>query len=147
MPEVALAVAEALADEVRSLGTVPVDPFAIASALGVTVELRAMPPSVLGAAPSAVRVVVNDSLEGPLQRFVVAHELAHVLVKRGHARFADPRCEERFADAFAEALLVPKAAVVDASGLKQQGSRFGVEPPMIQAGLEDRASDLKPRAA
>lgn len=102
--------AEELADEVRPSGGAPVDPHLVASSLGVRVEPRLMPAAVLGATPSGARVVINEALDEPVRRFVLAHELAHVLVKRGRAKFADARTEERFADAFADALLLPIGA-------------------------------------
>jgi pyruvate/2-oxoglutarate dehydrogenase complex dihydrolipoamide dehydrogenase (E3) component len=146
MSDAALAVAEALADKLRPSDTVRVEPAVVASALGVRVELRSMHRSVLGATPSDSRVVINEGLEDTQRRFVLAHELAHVLVKRGVAP-VDSRNEERFADTFAEALLVPNAALVAMVNVEETACRLGVESAIIEARLKRMRRRVKPRAA
>lgn len=147
MAEVALRLAEALADEVRPRGVTPVDPGIVASSLGVRVEARLMPASVLGATPSDARVVINEALDEPRRRFVLAHELAHVLVKRGRAKFVDARTEERFADAFAEALLVPARALADVVDIVDAAVLLGVAPSMVASRADRLGRRIKPRAA
>lgn len=147
MAEAALRLAEALANEVRPSGAPPVDPAIVASSLGVRVETRLMPASVLGATPSGARVVINEALDEPRRRFVLAHELAHVLVKRGRAQFADPRTEERFADAFADALLLPARAAA-ATFTSPMARRHELAPCAEVACPADRPDRrVKPRVA
>lgn len=147
MSQAALRLAEALADEVRPLGALPVDPGSVASALGIRIEVRPMADGVLGATPSDVRIVINDGLDEPRRRFVLAHEMAHVLVKRGHATFASPRIEERFADAFAEALLVPATALGDTVDVDDAARELGVTSAIVTARAERLGRRIKPRAA
>ena len=106
----------------------PVDPFAIADALGVDVYLTSMKPDVSG----AIRRMANgrptiylNSADAPVrQRFTCAHELGHYKqrIDRGSAdfEFVDFRgtlastgtdFDERYANGFAAALLMPRALV------------------------------------
>lgn len=148
MSEVALRLAEALADEVRPLGIIPVDSEAVASCLGIRVETRSMAESVLGATASEARIVINDSLDEPVRRFVLAHEIAHVLVKRGHATFANSRVEELFADAFAAALLVPAAALADdVADIDDSARRLMVRSSVVASRVAVLRRRMRPRAA
>lgn len=147
MSQAALPLAEALADEVRPLGALPVDPITVASSLGIRIEARPMADGVLGATPSDARIVINDGLDEPRRRVVIAHEMAHVLVKRGRATFASPRIEERFADAFAEALLVPATALGDIVDVDHAARHLGVTPTIVAARAERLGRRIKPRAA
>lgn len=132
MAEGLVALAEGLAADLRPLG-VPVDLFAMARALGVEINLRSMPPSVHGASPSAHRVVINQELTLNEQRFTLAHELAHVLVKRGRAVVPVGANEERFADAFAAAVLVPDAALPPVVDISHIAARLQIDPAVVEA--------------
>lgn len=75
--------------------------------LGLTILDQAMPASVR-ATNSGVLVVVNDQLTPRGRDLAIAHEFAHVLVRRGDAGWVRRSDEERFADAFARELLAPR---------------------------------------
>lgn len=147
MSQAALRLAEELAAEVRPLAALPVDPDSVASSLGIRIEARRMADGVLGATPSDARIVINDALDEPRRRFVLAHEMAHVLVKRGRATLASPRIEERFADAFAAALLVPAMALGDIVDIDNSARQLGVTPAIVAARAELLGRRIKPRAA
>lgn len=65
------------------------------------------PSGVDGLTVSAHTVVINGGLDPRQRRFVLAHEFAHILVRRGLAPWVRQPYEELFADEFATALLVP----------------------------------------
>lgn len=147
MSQAALGLAEALAEETR-VGLVPVDSEVVAARLGIRVEARRMAGSVLGATPSDSRIVINDALREPDRRFVLAHEIAHVLVKRGHAKFASSRVEELFADAFAAALLVPaNSLAAEAVDIDGEAQRLKVRPSVVAARVDALRRGIRTRAA
>jgi hypothetical protein len=138
--------AERLADQLRGSNRWG-DPIAVASQLGVRVERRPMAPSVLGATPSDRRIVVNMNLNHVSARIVMAHELGHVLVKRGDARLTDVRAEEQFADEFAAALLVPSAVLVDPVNAGDLAERLQVDVELVTARAQRLGLRVKPLAA
>lgn len=138
--------ADALADELRPR-SVPVEPRALAASLGIRVERRPMAPAVLGAAPSSTRIVINDQLVPQHERFVIAHEFAHILVKGGRASFRDPVAEERFADAFAEALLVPSYTLGPVVYAEEVAERLGVDAAVVRARARRLGRIVRARAA
>ncbi|MCU1370088.1 MAG: IrrE N-terminal-like domain [Ilumatobacteraceae bacterium] len=74
---------------------------------------------------SASEIVIRTTLGRRRRRFVLAHELGHVLVRRGLAEWVGASSEERFADEFAVALLV--GPVEPGVGLRQVTKRAKVE--------------------
>jgi hypothetical protein len=81
--------------------------FEAAARLGVRVAERDLGPSLFGMTRGPRAVVVSSRLSAPERRFTLAHELAHILVKRGAAPWVQATWEERFADAFSRELLIP----------------------------------------
>jgi Zn-dependent peptidase ImmA (M78 family) len=146
MAEALSAVAEVVAARLRP-PLIPVDPTTVASTLGVVVERRSMAPSVLGATPSHVRIVINQGLTHTLERFVVAHELAHVLVKRGLVSALDQRAEEQFADTFAAALLVPAHVLGSVVDVEDVAGRLRVDSGVVRARAEQLGRAVTTHAA
>lgn len=66
--------------------------------------------------PDSRTIFVNCDDKPALQRFTVAHELAHLLLSGGAADAAGlrPRDEERLCDRFASAMLIPPSELDDA---------------------------------
>jgi hypothetical protein len=93
-----------LVHSLRTEDGVP-DPSSVARELGITVLTRSMTESLWGLTIDAETVWVNSGLHSADRRFAIAHEIAHVLVRRGKARPPGITAEEAFADAFADALL------------------------------------------
>ncbi len=107
----------------------PVDPVVIARELGIEVYVADMKPDASGAlymdtGPDKPRIYLNSSDAGVRQRFSCAHELGHYMDKiergelygrhiewrNGHSS-TGKRPDERYANAFAAALLMPADAV------------------------------------
>jgi hypothetical protein len=69
-----------------------------------------------GVTLAADSVVINRRLGALERRYALAHELAHALrLQAGHRQSAQAWREERFADAFARELLLPRVVVRDAA--------------------------------
>jgi hypothetical protein len=81
----------------------------VASRTEVSISFKEMHPRVHGLTLRDGQVVLNRDLRGALANFTFAHELAHVLRRRG--RFVGLRSseEEWFADWFAREMLLPRA--------------------------------------
>lgn len=82
-----------------------VDIDSITSKLNVVIEQAALGAPLEGVTLSDSLVVVRRRLGSLRRRFVIAHELAHVLARRGDAAWAEH--DEMMADALARELLVP----------------------------------------
>ena len=101
----------------------PVDVEMIARRLGLPIFPEVLPPGVAGALftyPGGSIIVYDRRSSRQRARFTVAHELAHWLIGRSrpvalsHGAIGEgKRREERFADRFAAALLMPAPVVVD----------------------------------
>lgn len=142
--------AEEAAERVRKEfwgDTVPVDPAQVAEALGLEVLAAQLGPQLAGALVKEPgrdpRIFLNGTDSSNRKRFTCAHEIGH-FVKRtdGDSDYeyydfrdsfssssgVDP--EERYANAFAAALLMPKEKVkqMKKEGLKdlEMASRLGV---------------------
>ncbi|HEY7456018.1 MAG TPA: ImmA/IrrE family metallo-endopeptidase [Solirubrobacterales bacterium] len=141
--------AEEAADRVRREfwgDEVPIDPAQIAEAMGLQVLAAQLGPELAGAlvkeAGKDPRIFVNGADSQNRKRFTCAHEIGH-FVKRsdldnGYEYYdfrdsfsstgVDP--EERYANAFAAALLMPKDQIkqMEKEGLKdiEMAARLGV---------------------
>lgn len=97
---------------VRQLRPTLFSPFEIeptARRLGVRVERRRLGRELLGLTFGSDRIFLNRSHPaGTSAAFTFAHELAHVLERRGAFSVAAPAGPEWFADFFARELLVPR---------------------------------------
>lgn len=97
---------------VRQLRPTLFTPFEIeptARRLGVRVERRRLGRELLGLTLGADRILLNRSHPpGTSAVFTFAHELAHVLERRGVFSVAAPAGPEWFADFFAREILVPR---------------------------------------
>lgn len=100
----------------------PVDPFQLASELGLRVYLDQLGDNVSGMlrktpeGPAEIFIDVDDTVAR--QRFTCAHELGHLHQNRGRdiVAYVDYRSDqvgerERYANAFAAELLMPEDAV------------------------------------
>ena len=113
---------------VGSHGAYPVDPIQIATNLGIDVFPAPLDAQVSGALVKSPgqdpRIFLNRDDSKVRQRFTAAHELGHYVLRARsegeHYEFVDLRDtiasngtdrEERFANAFAAALLMPEAEV------------------------------------
>lgn len=115
----------ALARRMRDGRSDPVDIDDVLRQAGVVVRSRDLPSSLDGATLGPSDVVIRRSLGKKRRRFVLAHELGHVLVRRGLVPWVTDRSEERFADEFALELLVGSTKLADIADLAR---RMKVEP-------------------
>lgn len=129
------AAAQALLDETWN-DTIPVDPVRIARALGITVIKSQLSKDTSGALMKEVGqdpvIVLNRDDHPNRQRFTCAHELGHFVQrsdmpekyayidKRNSMSSTGKSPEERYANAFASALLMPARHV---RRLEKQGLR------------------------
>ncbi len=93
---------------------------------GIVVELEGSEDAVDGLAGLAngchAVVVVDPAVEDDRKRFTLAHELGHLVMDRVDA--ADADAEERLANRFASAFLVPKEIAVKELGAKRTSLSF-----------------------
>lgn len=93
------------------------EPRDVAEWLSVRVVLSDLGTSMWGVTMSSDCVAISSRLPETERRYALAHELAHVLARRAPGpRHLTGWREERFADAFARELLMPKADVRQATG-------------------------------
>lgn len=120
----------AAATAVRRGETGAVDIDECASTLGVHVRTRALRSPLLGLTSSADHVALRPGLTVNERRFVLAHELAHILIRRGQCSVPGRGrwIEEAFADSFARELLLPCADLrrVSAATLPTTPRIFGI---------------------
>lgn len=102
-------VATRLAADVRSGRTGRICVLHVADQLGVEIAQRRLAASLHGVTTSASLVTINSVLAPPASRWAIAHELAHVLVRRRVAPAVGSAAEEQYADEFANELLIPLA--------------------------------------
>jgi hypothetical protein len=122
-----------LAREVRHGRSGSLDLAPVAAGLNVRVSSRRLSPPVQGQTVDEAHVCVDSRLSAPRHRFVVAHELGHVLVRR--RAWLRPRDEESFADSFARELLVPVAELARGDSVITVSRSYGVEAPVAAAQL------------
>ena len=114
--------------------TYPLDPTMIARQIGVDVQTRTLPPTTWGATLPSGRIVVNGCLDAPRQRFALAHELGHILVKLRAVIGVERRDEELFCDRLARQLLAPLDLLVPVGpDIDLLASRFGVTQALIHS--------------
>jgi Zn-dependent peptidase ImmA (M78 family) len=136
--------------------SVPVDPARVARKMGILVKDAYLDPDVAGAiqkqAGGDVRIYLNAADHPNRQRFTCAHEIGHyVMHDDGDFEYIDYRDEtaslgvsadERFANAFAAALLMPEKEVrrlqALETGTTDMASIFGVS----EAALVNRLKNL-----
>lgn len=94
-----------LAAEVRRPTRGKLDLRATLRELEVTMRTRTLPETLWGLTVGTGAILVNSRLCGADRLYAAAHEIAHVLVRRGRCRVRSRADEEAFADAFAQALL------------------------------------------
>jgi hypothetical protein len=137
----------ALADACRPPRRSAVDLDALARSLDVQVLHRSLGPRLRGETHDAKVVVLHRKLRGRERRFTLAHELGHILVRRGRAPWLARDDEERFADAFARELLVPSSMLrgCDVSDAVRLAARFSA--PLNCVLLQFVAQGLLPPLA
>jgi hypothetical protein len=84
------------------------DVDATARRLDIVVERRDLGSKLLGLTLDERRVLLHDGLKPARAAFTFAHEMAHLLHRRGHFRGLQRDDEEWFADWFARELLLPR---------------------------------------
>jgi Zn-dependent peptidase ImmA (M78 family) len=127
------------------------DPRWVADRLRVRVVVSDLGTSMWGVTLDRDCVAVSSRLSGVERRYAVAHELAHVLGLRAARRQGTGGWrEERFADAFARELLLPRedvrAAAADGSvPVAALAGWYGVdeETVLLQAAAVGLASPLQ----
>lgn len=133
---------------VRGVGKGRIDPQDVARQMGLRVRTCNLSGGVKGWTTSADEVVLQSRLGGTERRYVLAHEIGHVLVRRGALSFRCRRTEECFADAFARELLLPAVHVGSAAEghtaqlcrrygvpgfvVALQMARIGLAPPIMR---------------
>jgi hypothetical protein len=91
----------------------------------VGVRERDLPLTLDGVTLGPSDIVVRRALGKKRRRFVLAHELGHVLVRRGLAPWVTERSEEKWADEFALELLVGSTKLAEVADVAR---RKKVEP-------------------
>lgn len=98
----------------RAGGSAKLDIRRTAARLSVNITDRDLGRDLLGLTLDDRQVLLHKDLGGAKRAFVFAHELAHVLHRRGSFRSVTRRDEEWFADWFARELVLPRRAVTRA---------------------------------
>jgi IrrE N-terminal-like domain len=137
---------ERLVRRVRASSFGRIDVYVVADRLGVAVSKRTLSPPLKGLTISPDGIAVDRRLSRVATRFVVAHELAHVLVRRGNCAWVDPRSEELFADAFARELLVPSYELrqIHSPSIRRLAQHYDAAPRtvLLQLALTGKAPPL-----
>jgi len=119
----------------------------VAARFDVDIRRADLGPHLLGLTLSSGRILLHsDRLRGSRETFVFAHELAHVLCRRGHFRALRRADEEWFADWFARELVLPRwwlgnpvtqaklaAWGVDYDTYALQLAALGAAPPVMRS--------------
>ena len=127
--------AEAAAEELRKIWKIGSDPIPSLTELleerGIKVAVEALPEAVFGSKAMVNRKVgmavpvmlVNSLHNGERQRFTLAHELAHLILRPGPKM--DDKAEEKAADRFGGAFLVPKDTLLREVGANRKEITLG----------------------
>lgn len=127
--------AESAAARLRQLWRLGLDPIASMTELledrGVKIVALKLPDAVsgskafalLGGRSVAAMIVVNSSHNGERQRFTLAHELAHLILR--FASQLSAKQQEKAADRFAGAFLVTKEALLSLLGRNRRAISIG----------------------
>jgi hypothetical protein len=95
----------------RGRAPVKLDIERTAARLNVGIEQLHLGEHLLGLTLDDRRVLIHDGLVGAERSFVFAHEVAHVLRRRGYFPSVGRSAEEWFADWFARELVLPRRAL------------------------------------
>jgi Zn-dependent peptidase ImmA (M78 family) len=145
------------ADIAGSCDALPVDPIRIADAMGIDVfEDDTLGPHVSGAIskdPGEDPVIILNSADSKnRRRFTCAHEIGHFVLQkdarnyeyidfRDEASSSGQLEEERFANQFAAALLMPEALVTkmvdEGSSTVEMAYRFGVSQEAMSYRIDN----------
>lgn len=101
------------------------------SEFSLTVHIRPLPDCV-NALTSGDRILLSSALSRRERNLALAHELAHVLVRRGRCPWVRPADEERFADAFARELVAPARFLARSwtrLPLRESCEAWDIDPP------------------
>jgi hypothetical protein len=112
----------------------------------VQLSRRHLGDSLLGLTLDDRRVVLHSRLRGASLALVFAHELAHVLQRRGYFHSVASSDEEWFADCFARELVLPRrwltscwprtqlgALNIDIATVALQMAAIGAAPPLMRS--------------
>lgn len=137
-------------------GPVPVDPAQVAHRMGIEVANAELDPDVAGAIEKRddhpAHIYLNASDHPNRQRFTCAHEIGH-FVRHGEGDFeyVDYRDgtasmgidgDERFANAFAAALLMPEKEVRRLRALEMSEQDMAREFGVSEAAMVNRLKNL-----
>jgi Zn-dependent peptidase ImmA (M78 family) len=136
--------------------TIPVDPARIAKKLGVEVVSAFLDPDVAGAiekrAGRPAKIILSESDHPNRKRFTCAHEIGHFVEHgEGDYEYVDYRDgtasmgvdeQERFANAFAAALLMPEKAVLRLRGRGMHERAMAREFGVSEAAMVNRLKNL-----
>jgi hypothetical protein len=121
-----------------------VDVHRLAADMGVSVTSRPLAHGLHGLTTGRDRVVISSELGQPATRYALAHELGHVLSRRGELPTPrSPRDGEQDADRFAHALLLPDLVALTQQTVSQSARRYGVDAHVVASRLA--AAGLVPR--
>jgi Zn-dependent peptidase ImmA (M78 family) len=152
--------------------TLPIDPWKVAAYLGVEIHLQTFEDEVSGVLlinGGERHVMVNSSHHGNRQRFTIAHELGHLILHhdRGDRLFIDTHMqmyqrvgapdsraylepgsattpqEERQANQFAAALLMPPDLLVKASHERDLFDELDVTALALQFCVSEQAMAIR----
>jgi hypothetical protein len=116
---------------------------ALAHRLGVRLSRHHLGGSLLGLTLDDRRVLLHSRLRGSLLSLVFAHELAHVLRRRGYFQSLASSDEEWFADCFARELVLPRRWLTGCWPRTQLGSlHVGIETVALQMSVIGMAPAL-----
>jgi len=137
--------------------SIPVDPARIARKMGMEVANAYLDPDVAGAvekrAGKVPHIYLSASDHPNRQRFTCAHEVGHVVKHEndGDFEFVDYRDmtasmgideDERYANAFAAALLMPEAQVRRLRQLGMNEADMSVQLGVSEAAMVNRLKNL-----
>jgi Zn-dependent peptidase ImmA (M78 family)/transcriptional regulator with XRE-family HTH domain len=129
--------AEKAADQLRELWKLGVDPVAsmvdLLEEKGIKVVALDLPLEVSGSkalaradqAGDVAVIVVNKNHNGERQRFTLAHELAHLILRPSGALIDDEASLEKASDRFAGAFLVPAVSLIERLGAARTSISLG----------------------
>jgi len=119
----------------------------VARRLGISVESRSLGSELFGLTLDSERVLLRrEGLVGSARAFTFAHEVAHVLERRGRFRGVSREQSEWLADRFARELLLPRRWLIGASPeeIQRATTRRWLSPEIVcmQAAAAGRAPDV-----
>lgn len=122
-----------LADQLRVGRRPPYDPWASAQEMGLRVNSRSLARGLNAFTDGRELVVVSDAIPRARQRIAVAHEIAHVALRRGITPAVPRSREESFCDWVAMEMLLPRTVFYGRMAWSPRSiwTRFGVDLSVV----------------